>query len=134
MFKQAVDRQLQAKIRTTEKLIEVEGRMITLVRPPEAEDDGAGGRIVPHGGAVTPMPPVRRYFGGKINNRMNNMPFEGANSVGEYLRVKSILVGMPGDDIKENDTFAVDGLTYHVEFVYPDQTFEVRADCMHVNT
>lgn len=134
MFKQAVDRQLQAKIRTTEKLIEVEGREIALIRPPQPEDDGAGGRIIPHGGAPVPQDPKRRYFGGKINNRMNNMPFEGASSVGEYLRVKAVLVGMPGDDIQENDVFSVGGLTYSVDFVYPDQSFEVRADCVHVNT
>jgi len=134
MFKQAVDRQHAAKIRTTEALIEVEGRMIALVRPPEAVDDGAGGRIVPHGGAPVPQVAVKRYFGGKINNRMNNMPFEGANSVGEYLRVKSVLIGMPGDDIQENDVFSVGGLTYSVDFVYPDKSFEVRADCVHVNT
>lgn len=123
----------QAQLLSTENLIRWEGRDIVLERRGALVNDGAGGRLTPTTALVL-VESQRLYFGGKINNRMNNLPTETYTAAGEMQVVRNVLIGMPEADIVEHDEFELDGLRWKVEFLDADRTFQTLAECTHVGT
>lgn len=125
----------------TYNLIRYKGTDIVLHRLPGMESDGAGGRR-PAAGAEQVLPSQRLYLGGKINNRMNNMPFEAETTEGEFIRKQFVVIGLPVDyrdmsaaDIKENDWFFDEfNHRYDVAFVDDDRQFQVKAEARHTST
>jgi hypothetical protein len=120
-------KQLKFKRRTTERLIEREGRLITLTRPAVATSDGAGGYR--QGSGTTTIAAQRLYFGGKIPNRMVNVTFQEQTELGELIRNTPVLVGLRTANIREGDHFTIDGLEFVVEFIDEDRTFQIKAEC-----
>ena len=130
-----------ANLLVTYNLVKYQGTELVLHRLPGMEDDGAGGRR-PIAGVELVLPPQKFYLGGKINNRMNNMPFEAQTTEGELIRKQYVVIGMPRDyrdmlvvDIKENDWFFDEfGHRYDIAFVDDDRQFQTKAEARHTST
>lgn len=122
------------QIRLTERMIAQDGIEVALSRPPSYTDDGAGGKSAPVGSLVL-QPSKRRYIGGKINNRMNNLPVETFSASGEMQILRVVIIGPPGDDIRERDEFTWRGATYSVDFIDDfTLTWQTKAEASHVGT
>lgn len=105
-------------IRQTAYLIEVDGRVISLIRAVE-EDDGAGGTILSD---PTPLPGVRRFFGSVSEDTREANTIPGTTITADY-----ILIGMPGDVIKDEDEFMIGDRNFVVKWVDPNQDYQVKA-------
>lgn len=130
------------QLRMTAELIHRSGRDIVLHRPAPAVSDGAGGAQRPVEGDEDPaLDPQRLYFGGKINNRMTNLPFETRTAIGEMVSSVAVIVGMPVDkyrllaaDIEEDDWFELNGKRYTVQFVHHNRNYQIKAEVKFVGT
>jgi hypothetical protein len=131
---------VKQQLKATAELIKRYGRQIVLHRPAAMVDDGAGGLKRPVA-PDTVLPSQLMYFGGKINNRMNNLPFETTTAIGEFMKAGHVIVGMPipkweleAIDIKEDDWFLLNGKRYDVTFLHDDRTYQIKAECKFVGT
>jgi hypothetical protein len=113
--------ELEALIESTLSLIEESPTMITLVREPDWEDDGAGGKRRSSGNDVA-LVPKGRFFQSIVE-----IPQFLLAMAGEWVRSWHVLVGPPGDDIRKDDKFTVDGNDYQVLYVDPEKRFQVKA-------
>lgn len=128
------------QLRLTAQLIKEYGRDVTLFRPPPFQHTAAGG-VQRQGGNDTELDAQRVYFGGKINNRMNNIPFEQLTTLGEYINKAFVLVGMPTEaygiealDVQEDDYFYIGDHMYYITFVDDDRTYQVKCEVEHRST
>ncbi len=111
-------------IETTKTLIEIEPTMIQLTHQAARVDNGRGG-LTTSGSPTTEPTPKARFFS-------ETTPKEQAviKQEGKELVVDWVLVGMPGDDIRENDTFVVAGVQYKVWNVHDDKRWQVKGLCL----
>lgn len=109
------------QIQATRDLIDIEPTEITLTRPGEATRTPSGG-MIPAGGP-TNLDPVKRFF--SPTSAKERLSIEVG---GKLLNVDYVLVGLPGDDMKSEDTFVVDGQKFRIIYVAPEnKDFETRA-------
>lgn len=114
--------QIQALIESTETLIEEDGMDISVQRVQWERTPAGGVRRV---GDSTPQPPVRRFFGAA-----SGTPPRVIRDEGEQLVVSHVLVGMPGDDIKEKDTFSVGARKFEVVEMDPNTSWHSKGWCV----
>lgn len=109
------------QIDATRDLIEFEGQDIALTRPGE-QTRTPGGGMAP-AGPPTVFDPVKRFF--SPTSARERLSFEVG---GKLVSIDYVLVGMPGDDIKADDTFTSDGQKFRILFVSPEcREYETRA-------
>lgn len=78
------------------------------------------------GGGTRPLPPVAqdpvpRFFGAVTGD-----PRYVQLSEGEQVVSNHVIVGLPGDDIKEKDTFKIGTRTFLVVELEPDDSYQVK--------
>lgn len=131
---------LNTQIRTTAQLIKEFGVDLEIHRPLPYVTTVAGGRQrqVDPGSTLLPQ---RLYIGGKINNRINNLPLETFGTEGEMVRKQFVIVGMcvakyglRVADLKENDYFTFNGLKFYISSVDDEQQYQIKAEVRHFGT
>lgn len=97
--------------------------MIQLTHAPVQVSDGRGG-YKGSGSPQTEPEPKARFFS-------QTTPKESVliKQEGKELLVDWVLVGLPGDDIREEDTFLVAGVEYKVWNVHDDKRWQVKGLC-----
>ncbi len=68
------------------------------------------------------QPPKQRYFGA-----VRGDPTYVTREQGEVILARHVLVGLPGDDIQEKDTFSVGSRKFEVVEIHPDATWQTKA-------
>jgi hypothetical protein len=113
------------QITATQDLIREEGQPIALMRMPAPVGDGAGGYVqLSYPEDAVTQAAVKRFF-----SRSEYEPLAGSDSSqGEGVHQKFILIGMPGDSIKVDDFFTIDGIRYVVNFIHDDTSYQVKAE------
>lgn len=106
--------------KTTDTLIEYEPTMVQLTHPPEMIPNGRGG-LTPSGTSTAEDAPVARFFSQTTPQEIVSIKSEGREVV-----VNWVLVGPYGDDIREGDTFTVDGVEYKVWVVHDDKRWQTK--------
>jgi hypothetical protein len=112
--------------RDTSQLIAAEGRLVALERKATWERTAEGGQRRT-GATTTEDPAVKRFF---LMLRGEARYVEGVN--GEMMLAEAVLLGMPDDDIRQLDTFMLDGRSWEVFSVDTDQRYETRAHCRDI--
>lgn len=111
-----VDVTIKAQLRQTENLIKVAGREIDLHRPSVLVDDGAGGKKRLDAGS-NKLGTQRLYLGGVTSQGRGatTQPAEFMmTSLGDKYKSYFVLIGMPGDNIEQDDYFFISGEKYVV--------------------
>lgn len=117
--------ELEEQIKTTADLIEHYGMDVTLVREPPLVPDGAGGRV--RDGSAVPQEPKRRFFQGVTTDSEFVV-----NVDGEQVRTTHVLVGMPDDDIQQNDEFELNDQKFKVVWMHPFIGYEVKGRVIQI--
>lgn len=125
-----------AQIRQTALLISLRGQMIALSRPAasggEYTTSDSGGQQINRVDPPESLTPVKRFFG-LLAKRNVHSPQDISIDLpqGRVHNILAVLVGLPGDDIRELDQFTVDGNTYEVRYVENSTSaYETRAECV----
>lgn len=113
--------QVEALIQSTASLIEEDGMVVELLRSVWEETASGGIRR----GTSVLQDPARRFFGAVTAD-----PYRLLREEGEQIVLRHVLIGMPGDDIQEKDTFEVGGRQFEIVDVAPDKTWETRGWCV----
>lgn len=113
---------LDAQRQATASLIAQEGRDIELHRPATMVADGAGG-MKRSSEDSTVQQPVRRFFGTSTSGG-----FHIQRDMGERHFSVHVLMGLHDDPMQEDDYFYISGRKFDVLFIYPDRSFETRAE------
>lgn len=109
--------QIEALIQSTADLIEESGLDIALSRSVLERTPAGGVRHV----NPEPLPAARRYFG-----TVSSDPPRVIREEGEQLVLRHVLVGMPGDDIKEKDTFQIGTRKFEVVEVDVNEGWQTK--------
>lgn len=110
--------ELSELIATTLDLIAEQGMEVTLVRVEmERTDSGGVRRQNPDA-----LDAKRRFFGAVTTD-----PRIIVNDQGDHVEARHVLVGPPGDDIVEKDTFQVGTRTFKVMEIHPDGSYQTKA-------
>lgn len=104
-------------IESTKDLIAFRGQDIALTASVGTRTNAGGVSRRPG----EPRNPVRRYFAAVAADARRLVTFEG-----ERLEIRHVLIGMPGDDIRENDTFSIGNRKFQVVEVDPNETFQKK--------
>jgi|SRR6478736_34527 len=112
---------LRERIAVTRSMIAEEGIPVALSRPSAPEPDGAGGFT--RNDTPTPQNAVQRFLGYPTPDLNESLIEQG-----EYMPLRFVLVGMPGDDMSEGDTFEHQGRTFKVELIHPDKSYQVKGE------
>lgn len=110
--------ELSELISTTADLIQDDPTMISLVRV-EWQRTPSGGmrRLDP----PTTKPAKARYFGAVIGD-----PVYVTRDEGEHILARHVIVGMPGDDIQQKDTFTLGGREFEVVQMHPERSWQTK--------
>lgn len=109
--------ELSELIQTTEDLIADDHVSIVLIRNTRERTPSGGQRpVVP-----VPQPAKDRYFGAVTGD-----PVQITRDEGEHALARHVIIGMPGDDIQEKDTFLLAGRKFEVYRIHPDQSYQVK--------
>lgn len=108
---------LEELISTTEDLIEHDHVSVALTRSEWERVPGGGTRPK----NPTPQEAKDRFFGAVTTD-----PRYVTLSEGEQVISNHVLIGLPGDDIKEKDTFKIGSRTFLVVEVEPDTSYQVK--------
>lgn len=116
MIRDAVE--LSELIETTKDLIEHNSWEITLIRSTWERTPSGGTRPV----QPQALDPQTLYFGAVTGDSVMQLRAEGETVISRH-----VLVGLPGADIKEKDTFSIGTQKFKVVELAPDETYEKRA-------
>lgn len=109
--------ELAELIATTKDLIESESTEIALIRNvPTRSPSGQLQKSVPD-----PQPAKRRYFAGVVAD-----PVIYTRDEGQMVRAEHVIIGEPGDDIREGDTFQIGNRKFKVTEIHPDTSYQVK--------
>lgn len=116
MISDAVE--LSELVATTADLIEDNPTSIALLRV-QWERTPAGGmrRVDPPALQVA----KNRFFGSVIGD-----PVYVTRDEGEIVEARHVIVGMPGDDIQEKDTFKIGNRTFEIIAIHPERSWQVK--------
>ena len=106
--------------KTTQELIDLEPTPITLTHAPAMVSNSRGG-LTASGSPVTESLPVNRFFSQTTPKESVIVKSEGREVVVDW-----VLIGLVGDDIRENDTFSVSGVQYKVWVVHDDKRWQTK--------
>lgn len=125
-----------AQIRQTAQLIHHRGQMIALSRPAasggEYSTSDSGGQQINRVDPPESLAAVKRFFG-LLAKRDVHSPQDMSTPLpqGDSHNILAVLVGLPGDDIRELDQFTVDGTVYEVRYLQKSTSvYETRAECV----
>lgn len=108
------------QLRQTRQLIDTQPTELVLRRKAPGRS-AAGGPI--SNGEPTNLDPQTVFFGAKMRD---DLPLQ--DSQGERVVQYYTVVGMPDLDIKNGDTFTINGIDCKVTFVHRNLAYEVKAD------
>lgn len=115
--------------------VDLYGRSIVLVRPPDLEDDGEGG-VARDDDAPTNLPAQRLCFieTAPIAHVARGSNFQDIIGMGQRVTTNYALVGLVDADMKKGDTFSIeeDEYTYELLYVHPDRDFMCLAEVERV--
>lgn len=130
-----LDKRLSERRRSTAKLVEIEGKMITLNRLEDAVSDGAGS-MVRAGGIPIQLEPRKRVLFGltQAGRGLNQQPERWfTTQTGEREQVILVLIGTYDDDIRKGDWWLdADEQVCRVIYVHKDKTYQVKAEVIVV--
>lgn len=109
---------LDELIRTTSDLIAQDPIEISLKRF-EWVRTSSGGQT--RSGAPVELDPVPRFFAGVVADAVYVTRVEG-----EQIVCRHVIIGLPGDDIQQKDTFTVDGRNFEVVEIHPEKSFQTK--------
>lgn len=106
--------------KTTEALIAFEPTMVRLTHAPALVSNGRGG-LTPSGSSTTESTAKARFFSQTTPKEVVMVKNEGREVVVDW-----VLIGPVGDDIREGDTFTLQGVNYKVWVVHDDKRWETK--------
>jgi hypothetical protein len=110
----------------TRLLIEREPSTIVITRPPADTSDGAGGRL--RGIGRVQLDPQTVFISGVTRDSDYRQSSFATGEDGESYTNVIIIIGYPGElDINQYDEFDWNGDRIRVDFRFPDNGYEVRA-------
>lgn len=110
----------------TRLLIEREPTTIFISRPPADVSDGAGGRL--RGIGAIALPPQKVFISGVTRDSDYRQSSFATGEDGESYTNVVVVIGYPGElDINQYDTFLWNGEEIVIDFRFPDNGYEVRA-------
>lgn len=106
--------------KTTDALIEFEPTLVQLTHPPVMVSNGRGGLTASGSGTLESVA-KERFFSQTTPKETVTIKSEGKEIVVDW-----VLVGPFGDDIREGDTFTVNGTKYKVWNVHEDKRWQTK--------
>lgn len=112
---------LREQVEATRLLIETEPTMISLVRPGTKTRTASAG-MAP-AGPPTALEGKKRFFSPTSAQERLSIEIGGT-----LVNINYVLVGLPGDDIKADDTFVIGDKNFRILYVVPENLdYETRA-------
>lgn len=121
------DERIDELIAQTIVLITQEPTTVVLMRPPAAVSDGEGGsrRLV---GADVEQPAQQFFVSGVTRDSDYRQSSFIVAEDGEKFVNRLVIIGLPGANIKQGDWFMFRGYRVEINYVEPDQRWQVKAD------
>lgn len=117
----------------TRILIKEETTKVSLKRPRPLVDDGQGGKVREPGGPID-IPEQKFFFSGlNSNGRSQTAARWDITEEGERFLTRFVIVGEWDADLQEDDWFMYNGRRVQIMDVYPDRSYETKAEAVTID-